>query len=295
MILINHHHLYYFWVVAREGSIARACRRLYLAQPTISAQIIQLEKFLKKKLFVRERRALTLTEDGRLVMEYANLIFNYSQELLDALKDRPGKHAIRVQVGMTDQISRQAALSLLRKARAYSAEVQPMVSTGRTTALLQELRQHELDLVLTNRDVPLEDALEYVKAEAGRQDVHFVAAPKLAKRIKRFPQDLSDVPLLLPGRQTPIGAAAEDFLNQRQVIPAWVEEVKDVELLRLMALDGAGVAPLTSLSIGNDLKKGKLVRLNAQRTGISQTLWLVAKKRHRLNPVAEYLLKNFKI
>ena len=47
---LNYHHLLYFWVVAREGSISRACEQLNLAQPTISGQIRDLEKSLRKRL-----------------------------------------------------------------------------------------------------------------------------------------------------------------------------------------------------------------------------------------------------
>ena len=43
---LNYHHLLYFWMVAREGSIARASEQLLLAQPTLSGQIRALEKAL---------------------------------------------------------------------------------------------------------------------------------------------------------------------------------------------------------------------------------------------------------
>ena len=50
---LNYHHLLYFWVTAREGSVARACAELHLAQPTISGQIRLLEESLGEKLFAR--------------------------------------------------------------------------------------------------------------------------------------------------------------------------------------------------------------------------------------------------
>ena len=62
---LNYHHLYYFWVVAKHGSIARAVDELRLAQPTISGQIKLLEDTLGEKLFVRAGRGpkgLTATE-----------------------------------------------------------------------------------------------------------------------------------------------------------------------------------------------------------------------------------------
>ena len=44
MAQLNYHHLRYFWMVAREGSIARACTQLHLTQPTISGQLRSLER-----------------------------------------------------------------------------------------------------------------------------------------------------------------------------------------------------------------------------------------------------------
>ena len=86
MIPLNHQHLYYFWVVAREGSVSKAAEKLFLTQPTVSGQLAQLEKFLGKKLFAREKNRLVLTEEGRFVLDYANHIFNTSEEMLEALQ-----------------------------------------------------------------------------------------------------------------------------------------------------------------------------------------------------------------
>ncbi len=75
MAWLNYHHLLYFWTVAREGSIAKACDQLHLTQPTISAQLRDLEQSLDCKLFERVGRNLVLTEMGRIVYRYADDIF----------------------------------------------------------------------------------------------------------------------------------------------------------------------------------------------------------------------------
>ena len=64
---LNYHHLYYFWCVVREGTIARAGVRLHLTQPTISGQLRSLERAVGAKLFVRAGRNLALTDTGRTV------------------------------------------------------------------------------------------------------------------------------------------------------------------------------------------------------------------------------------
>ena len=54
---INYHHLLYFYTIAREGSIAKACKQLHLTQPTISAQLRALEESLGEQLFLRSGRS----------------------------------------------------------------------------------------------------------------------------------------------------------------------------------------------------------------------------------------------
>ena len=63
---LNYHHLQYFWVVAKEGSIVRSSEELRLAHPTISGQIHRLEDVLGEKLFARQGRNLVLTDVGRV-------------------------------------------------------------------------------------------------------------------------------------------------------------------------------------------------------------------------------------
>ena len=72
---LNYHHLLYFWTVVREGSVTAACKRLHLAQPTVSAQIKSLERAMGQPLFARSGRRLVLTDFGRMVHGYAERIF----------------------------------------------------------------------------------------------------------------------------------------------------------------------------------------------------------------------------
>src|SRR5690606_4270314 len=101
---LNYHHLYYFWTVAKEGTISRACEKLSLAQPTISRQLAQLEENLDEQLFIRSGRTLELTETGRLVFEYADEIFPIGHELMEVLRGRPRGRPTRFLVGISDAI-----------------------------------------------------------------------------------------------------------------------------------------------------------------------------------------------
>ena len=85
MSWLNYHHLYYFWTVARAGSIAAACQELYLSAPAVSNQLKTLETSLGTPLFLRTPRGLQLTDAGRTAFDYADKIFRLGRELRDAL------------------------------------------------------------------------------------------------------------------------------------------------------------------------------------------------------------------
>ena len=61
MSALNYRHLYYFWVVAKEGGMARAAHRLNMAIQTISSQVRELEKSLGHQLLKPEGRGLSLS------------------------------------------------------------------------------------------------------------------------------------------------------------------------------------------------------------------------------------------
>ena len=298
MINLNYHHLYYFYVVARAGSIAKACKTLLLAQPTVSLQIKQLEKAMGRSHFAREKQRLSLTDDGRLVLDYAESIFEMGQELQDALRDRPSRQVIEIQIGIVDQVSKQVSQALLRDTFQFKAQkIEPQVSAVHDTfgRLLSELRTHALDLVLSNQDVPLGQAGDFIVQEVGQIPVLFVAAPTLARKIKAFPRDLSSVPLLLPTHASPVRSSVEHYLNHHHVEVRIAAEIQDVELLRLLALEGIGAAPLNEFAVAADMKARKLVCLHDQPVGIRKTVWLIAKKRRYLNPIAKHLLRTFRL
>src|SRR5215475_13705345 len=101
---LNYHHLLYFWAVAKEGSLRKASEILHVSQPSISAQLRQLEESLGAPLFTRTTRSLVLTDTGQTVLEYAEEIFSLGRELLTAVQQQPGQRPLRLHIGVADSV-----------------------------------------------------------------------------------------------------------------------------------------------------------------------------------------------
>src|SRR5216683_3026555 len=141
---LNYRHLLYFWTVAREGTIARACAQLHLTQPTISGQLRSLEEVLGTKLFDRVGRNLILTDTGQVVCRYADEIFSLGRELQNMLKSRPFGRPLRLLVGVADTFPKTLVYQLLQPALRLSEPVQVICHQGKPEQLLAQLAVNTL-------------------------------------------------------------------------------------------------------------------------------------------------------
>lgn len=150
---LNYNHLRYFWAVAHEGALTRAARRLNLSQSALSVQIHKLEAQVGHELFEREGRRLTLTEAGRIALDYADTVFAAGDELVATLKSQSPLKRLALRVGAQTTLSRNFQLEFL-KPLVGRADVEFILRTGPIADLLGELERHALDVVLSNHAAP---------------------------------------------------------------------------------------------------------------------------------------------
>ena len=121
----NYKHLYYFWVVAKEGGFARAADRLQMAVQTISAQVRELEKSLGHQLLKPSGRGVALTEAGQAAYARAEAIFQLGECITQEVREAASSPVTRLSVGLSDGISKLAAHALLEPVLATFAIHQP--------------------------------------------------------------------------------------------------------------------------------------------------------------------------
>lgn len=281
---LNYHHLHYFWVVAHEGSIAGATRKLHLTQPTISAQLRQLEESIGEKLFEKSGRGLALTESGRVALRYADEIFALGRELRDTLRDRPTGKPVRVTIGVADVVPKLIAYRVLRAAFTVGTEIEMVCREASSEELLRLLGQHEVDLVLTDAPsaaAPLR-AFNHLLGESGTT---FFAAPSLATAArKHFPQSLDGSPLLLPGDGTQLRRALELWLDATGLSPRRVGAFDDLALMTDFGRAGVGIFPAPSV-IEKEIERQYNVRVVGRLPDVKERFYAVAAERRIKNPI----------
>ncbi len=281
---LNYHHLLYFWTVAREGSIARACQKLHLAQPTISGQLRLLEETLGEKLFTRAGRGLVMTEVGQLVFRYADEIFGLGRELQDALKGKPRGRALRFLVGISDLVPKMIAYRVLEPLLSMPEPVQLICHEDASERLLGELAEHRLDVVLS--ETPLTSAAR-VKAFnhlLGACKVTLFGAPALAGVYrKNFPASLDGAPFLMPAEGSALRRGLEQWFESVKIRPRVVGEFKDRALMKTFGQGGAGVFPAPA-AIENEVREHYKVGVIGHPDSLEERFYAISVERKLKHP-----------
>jgi LysR family transcriptional activator of nhaA len=281
---LNYHHLFYFWTVAREGSVARAAAHLRLAQPTLSGQIRALEGALGEKLFERAGRGLRLTEMGRMVFRYADEIFALGRELAESVKGQPSDRPLRLAVGVADALPKLVAYRLIEPALALPRPVRLVVHEQSTERLLAALALHELDVVLTDRVAPPGVSVRAFNHLLGDCGATLFAAPKLAVKYRRgFPRALDGAPFLLPGETSTLRRALEQWFEKQRIRPRIVGEFDDSTLIKVFGQAGEGLFAAPSI-IESSVRKQYGVAIVGRLDRVRERFYAVSAERRLKHP-----------
>ena len=238
---LNFHHLRYFWTVARKGGVRKAAEALHVSQPSISAQLRLLEEALGEKLFKRSGRNLVLTETGHLVLSYADEIFSTGRELMSALKQFPGKRVLRLNIGITDALSKLITFEILKAAFRSADPLHVICREGEIGPLVHQLQAHRLDLVLADEPASSTLKAKTFNHRLGRSGITFCAVPAIAAKLRRnFPHSLDGAPALLPSENMGMRSALETWFDAQGIRPRVIGEFEDSALMEVCATSGRG-------------------------------------------------------
>jgi len=239
---LNYHHLYYFWNVARAGSIAAACKDLYLTQPTISKQIHSLENALGGKLFGRSGRNIQITPFGRTVLRYADEIFSLGRELQESIHGSEATRPMCFRVGIAEAMPSIVVSWLLQPVLRLPQPVKLVCEQGVLDGLLGQLAAHSLDVVLADTQASPASGFCAFNHLLGECGVSFWASPELAASSrKHFPRSLNGAPFILPGANSALARSLRQWFEQQGVSPTFVGEISDPALLKAIAEQGIGI------------------------------------------------------
>jgi LysR family transcriptional activator of nhaA len=289
---LNYRHLYYFWVVGKEGGMSRAADRLGMAVQTVSTQVRELEQALGCHLLKPQGRGLALTPAGLAAMRQADQIFQLGEALPDLVRSAGESPGIRLAVGISDGIPKLAVRHLLEPAM-QEPHLRLLCHDGEIADLLGELALHKLDLVISDRIAPSSPGLRFYSHPVGVSSIAWYATPALAKRLRTatrraggFAPGLarSGVPVLLPTGHGVLRARLDQWFERHACHPPVAGEFEDSALLKTFGASGMGVFPAATL-VEDDLTDRYGVERVGDCEGVEEQFFAITPQKkvaHRL-------------
>ncbi|GAB2921470.1 LysR family transcriptional regulator [Paraburkholderia jirisanensis] len=284
--MLNFRHLYYFWIVVKEGGFARAAERLEMAVQTISAQVRELEKALGRQLLKPSGRGVAMTEAGQAAFARAEQIFHLGEALLDDVRESMNEPVARLAVGLSDGISKLAAHALLAPVL-DTPSLRLLCHEGEYGELLSELALHRLDLVLACQPAAHNTDLRLSSERLVESPVDWYGPAALVRKTAKehFPHCLADLPVLLPTGHGALRARLDRWFDAQGIRPRIVGEFEDSALLAVFAARGLGVFPLAELG-AEDLSLLRGLRWLGRAQGVLEEIHAIRSRRGQHHPLA---------
>lgn len=288
---LNYRHLYYFWVVAKEGGMARGAERLGMALQTVSAQVRALEQSLGHALFKPAGRGMVLTEAGKAAMGCADQIFLLGEQLQDAVRDAATGQGLRLVVGISDGLPKLVAHRLLQPAL-QDPRVRLLCHEDEFERLLADLALHRMDAVLSDRPAPSNPNLRLYGHVLGEGALAWFAPAGLAsKHARAFPACLADMPVLLPTGHSAVRPVIDRWFEQHGVRPHIAGEFEDSALLAAFGRAGMGAFPASRWSQQELLGDARL-RLIGESPELVEQFHLITAERRIHHPLVQRLAES---
>jgi LysR family transcriptional activator of nhaA len=294
--MLNYRHLYYFWVVAKEGGFARAAERLDMAVQTISAQVRELEKSLGHQLLTSSGRGITMTDGGHAAYARAEEIFQLGRALHDEVREAASGSVARFAVGLTDGISKLAVHAILAPVL-DSPSLRLLCHEGEPEQLLAELAHHHLHLVLSSQPAPHNPTMRLTSERLIASPIDWYGSSAIVQQadIEAFPQCLERLPVLLPTIHSSLRFRLDRWFEAQAIRPRIAGEFEDSGLMALFAARGHGVFPLAALGAdpGNPIPSD--LRRLGRSPDVKEEIYAIVSRHGRHHPLTQKVLASVHI
>ena len=275
-------HLRMFVTVCETGSVTRASELLYIAQPTVSHAISELEKYYNIRLFDRINQRLILTDTGRELLVTAKEILA-GFESFERLASFGGQSP-RVRIGASLTLGQTVAPSYLVKLKADHPEVEAQFVIKTSASIQSEIENGNLDFAIVEGEI----SSPYLKAELlGHDRIVAVASTEYDVPDKLSAEELLHYPLLLRDH----GSASRTFLEKLFIarglpIRPRMESVNDQALITAVYAS-LGIAFLPESFVRGHIARGKFREIAILDLDSDRPNYLIMHKNKRLNTIQD--------
>lgn len=250
-------HLKIFIAVADAGKMSGAAEQLYVAQPTVSQAIAELESWYNVRLFERLKRKLFITAEGEKLLSYARHIVRLFEEMESGMRQAGQAPVLAIGATVTvgtcfigPIVERWQKLEMGRRAR---------VCVDNTANIERKILRNELDVAVVEGAIESDDL---AAQSVSKDEMVFIAPaghPLSGKRLSLC--ELKDQPFILREEGSGTREIFVRMMQERQLAFCEAWTCNNSEAIKNAVMQGHGISLISKLLVERELKDGRMACL----------------------------------
>lgn len=284
---MNLRHLRVFVEVCRCGNMSQAARNLYIAQPSVSQTISELEDHFQVRIFERYGRTLYLSEEGRRLLEYASHITSLFDEMEQTMKLCPIRQHLRM--GATVTVGTCIMPVLQRQCQQQMENLELTVMVENTHEIERKISINELDLALIEGRCENPDLIQIPILE---DELVLACSPEhpFAELTSIIPRQLINQPMILREKGSGTRNLFEDQMNKLQLPIRERWTCNNAEAIKNAVMENLGLTVISSRLIRRELESGALHALKISGFPLQRSFRLIYHKNKYISAMLQQMI-----
>ncbi len=279
---VNLEYLKSFYMTVKHNNISKAAEILHLTQPGLSGQLKSLENELGVTLLIRSNKGVELTEEGKVVFDYADTLLsiqgNIKRDLVNLHQDRP-----KLLIGACKSVGEYALPCSIYTFKQHHKEVDIHMEVLNSTDVVEKLMDHTINIGIVqfrpkNDDILTKPIVSDELLLVGRSDSDNETS------IKRISMgELKLIPLILREHNSGTFYVIEKALKSKGLHIEDLNVIYDLnspEAIKSSILSGKGFSFLPRMAVEQELKKGNLQIVQIDDLKVCFKYYIISRKNY---------------
>ena len=267
--------------VATEKSFTRAAEILYLSQPSLSKQIKSLEKNLDISLINRENNKISLTENGKVFLQYSERLLGLCEESCRALIDLKNGNRGNLRIGASQTIGTYLMPGVLALFAQSYPQIDLKVQVNSTRIVAKNIMNREIDLAIVGGDIPNELKKKLTVEDFVEDELSLILSKlhPFAKRKKISKDDLYHLNFITLNSNSTIRKFVDNILKENSIETKQLKivmQLNSIEGIKTAVSLGLGAAFVSSSAIEKEIELEKIVIIKIDNIKITRTLSIIS-------------------
>lgn len=270
-----------FYTVANTGNITKAAEELMISQPAISKSIKNLEEQLGGQLFIRTKRGVILTDEGREFYNYISRAMEYIYNAENKFKDLINLNTGTIKIGISSTLTKEFLTPYLEIFHSRYPKIDIQIVTNLSSELVPKLKNGLIDIIILNIvDEVIDKDINIIECRK-IQDC-FVVNNTYKDLINKelSLKDLNNYPLILQSKGSNTRKFLDNLANTHNVVLKPIMELASYSLVVEFSKIGLGIGYVTKDYIKKEINNKELFVLNIKENIPKRSIGIATSKTH---------------